>query len=93
MGIEVKDKYINLWTQIANEFKDYYNYLIFESMDEPFFFNYETNHYDYDALFNLNKFFVDIIRNSGGNNKKRILIVVGASDELDSTCSSDYKFQ
>ena len=29
-GIEAKDKYINLWTQIANEFKDYNDYLIFE---------------------------------------------------------------
>jgi len=25
-GIEVKNKYINLWTQIANEFKDYNTY-------------------------------------------------------------------
>jgi len=91
LGIEVKDKYINLWTQIAYEFKDYNDYLIFESMDEPFFFNYETNNYDYDVLFNLNQAFVDTIRNSGGNNKERLLVVAGASDELDSTCSSDYK--
>ena len=27
------DIYINLWTQIPNEFKDYNEYLIFESMD------------------------------------------------------------
>ena len=28
MGIEAKDKYINLWKQIANEFKDYNDYFI-----------------------------------------------------------------
>jgi len=39
-GMEVKDRYINLWTQIANEFKDYNEYLIFESIDEVYFFDY-----------------------------------------------------
>ena len=37
MGLEAKDKYINLWQQIANEFKDYNDYLIFESMDGVYF--------------------------------------------------------
>jgi len=91
MGIEAKDKYINLWTQIANEFKDYNDYLIFESMNEIYFFDYESYAYDFDTLFNLNQAFVDTIRNSGGNNIKRLLIVAGAYDDLDMTCSSDYK--
>jgi len=58
-GIESKDKYINLWTQIANEFKDYNDYLIFESMNEVYLYNFETNIYDYDVLFNFNQAFVD----------------------------------
>jgi len=90
LRIEVKDKYINLWTQIANEFKDYNTYLIFESMNEVYFYN-NINDFDYDVLFYLNQAFVDIIRNSGGNNKERLLIVAGATDELDMTCSSKYK--
>ena len=90
-GIEVKDKYINLWTQIANEFKDYNDHLIFESMDEVFFYNFETYTYDYDVLLEFNQAFVDIIRNSGGSNIERLLIVAGAYDDLDMTCSSDYK--
>jgi len=90
-GIEAKDKYINLWTQIANEFKDYNDYLIFESMNEVYLYNFETNIYDYDLLFNFNQAFVDIIRNSGGNNIERLLIVAGAYDDLDLTCSSEYK--
>ena len=90
-GIEAKDKYINLWTQIANEIKDYNDYLIFESMDEAFFYNYETFNFDYDLLLNFNQAFIDTIRNSGVNNIERLLIVAGAYEELDMTCSSDYK--
>ena len=91
-GIEVKDKYVNLWTQIANEFKDYNNYLIFESMNDVYFYSPTTYDYDYDTIFNLNQAFVDTIRNSGGNNIERLLLVAGANDELDITCSPEYKF-
>jgi hypothetical protein len=35
--------------------------------------------------------FVDIIRNSGGNNIKRLLIVAGVHDDLDMTLSSEFK--
>jgi len=90
-GMEVKDKYINLWTQIANELKDYNEYLIFESMDSVYFFDYETFNFDYKTLINLNQAFVDTIRNSGGNNKERLLIIAGANDELGLSYSSEYK--
>ena len=90
-GIEAKDYYINLWTQIANEFKDYNHYLVFESMNEVYFYNPITYLYDFDLLLKLNQAFVDTIRNSGGNNIERLLIIAGALDELDMTCSSDYK--
>ena len=90
-GMEAKDKYINLWTQIANEFKDYNNYLIFESMNEVYFYNPITYAFDYDILFNLNQVFVDTIRNSGGNNIERLLIIAGAYDALDMTSSPKYK--
>ena len=39
----------------------------------------------------MNQAFVDTIRNSGGNNKERLLIIAGANDDLIMTCSSDYK--
>ena len=90
-GMEVKDKYVNLWSQIANEFKDYNEYLIFESMDEVFFFDYEIFDLDYTTLLNFNQAFIDTIRKSGGNNKERLLIIAGANDDLLSTCFSDYK--
>ena len=90
-GMEVKDKYVNLWSQIANEFKDYNEYLIFESMDEVFFIDYEIFDLDYTTLLNFNQAFIDTIRKSGGNNKERLLIIAGANDELFWTCFSEYK--
>ena len=90
-GMEIKDRYINLWTQIANEFKDYNEYLIFESMDKVFFSDNIKRNFDFSTLTKLNQAFVDTIRNSGGNNIERLLIIAGADDELIMTCSSDYK--
>ena len=78
MGLEAKDKYINLWSQIANEFKDYNDYLVFESMNEVYFLDFWTYSFDYDTLFNLNQAFVDTIRNAGGNNIQRLIIVAGS---------------
>jgi len=91
IGIKVKDRYVNLWTQIANEFKDYNEYLIFESMDAVFFLNYTTFDFDYTTLNNFNQAFVDTIRNSGGNNIERLLIIAGANDELFLTSFSKFK--
>ena len=51
-GMEVIDIYTNLWKQIANEFKDYNEYLIFESMDEIFFYDYKYSIFDYSTLNN-----------------------------------------
>ena len=90
-GIEVKDKYINLWAKIANEFKDYNHHLIFESMNNPYFYDPITYIYNYDLLLNFNQAFIDIIRNSGKNNRERLLLIAGISDDLDMTCSSKYK--
>ena len=66
-----------MWTQIANEFKDYNEYLIFESMDKIYFYVYNNYKFDYTVLTTLNQAFVDTIRNTGGNNIERLLIVAG----------------
>jgi len=90
-GMEVINKYTNLWRQIANEFKDYNEYLIFESMDQIFFFDYDNYIFDYTTLNNLNQAFVDTVRNTGGNNIDRLLLVAGANDDFQMTCTSDYR--
>jgi len=79
-----KDKYINLWTQIANEFKDFNLHLVFESFYELgfiFYLNIYENFFN-EELF-ISQIFVNIIRNSSGNNKERLLIVPGLSSELE----------
>ena len=59
-------------------------------MDEVYFYDNRYN-FDFDILLNYNQAFIDIIRNSGGYNKERLLIVAGAYDDIDMTCSSNYK--
>jgi len=88
-GIESKDKYINLWKQLAEEFKDFNEYLIFESMNEPnFLYLFD---YNYDSLLNFTQSFVDTIRNSNKFNKERLLIISGMNSKIDATFSEKYK--
>jgi len=80
----VRDKYRKIWTQYANTFRDYDEHLIFESMNEVF----DGNYYDPDyALYqNLNAFnqvFVDTVRQTGGNNSSRWLLVPGWNTNID----------
>ena len=88
-GIKSKNKYTFLWKQISEEFKNYDDHLIFESMN-TISFKIEDN-YDYKTLLALTQSFVDIIRESGGNNKHRLLLIAGADTNLDLTCSPEYK--
>ena len=37
-GMKVRDKYISLWKQISEEFKDYNELLIFENINELFLY-------------------------------------------------------
>jgi len=88
-GIESKNKYINLWKQIAEEFKDFNGFLIFESMNEPLFLSFFN--YNYDALFDFSQSFIDTIRNSEQYNKERLLIISGMSSNFELTTSPQFK--
>ncbi len=71
-----------VWTQIAERFKDYDEHLIFEGMNEPRKKGtpMEWNGGDqegWDVVNHLNGVFIDTIRNSGGNNPYRILMIPG----------------
>ncbi len=71
-----------IWTQIANEFKNYDGHLIFAGQNEPFQ-NYDV--FDKNLsnkattlspiLNRYNQAFVDAVRATGGNNANRILTV------------------
>lgn len=74
----VEDKFIAVWTQIADHFKDYGDTLLFEGFNEILS---DSNNWGYpgkeatNVVNILNQDFVNVVRASGGNNGERILIV------------------
>nr|AGS53793.1 glycoside hydrolase family 5 [uncultured bacterium contig00039] len=69
-----------IWEQIADNFKDHNEKLIFEALNEPrnIGASWEWSGGNAEERDNLNehyKVFVDTVRASGGNNDKRILMV------------------
>ena len=89
-GMKAKDKYINLWTRIAEEFKDYNEYLVFEAINKPFYIN-KYLYYEYDILYNLTQIFIDTLRNSGGYNVKRLLILPCMNSDMELSCKDNFK--
>lgn len=88
----IKAKYAACWKQIATRFADYDEHLIFESMNEEFDGNYNTPDKDYYANINTyNQIFVDTVRQSGGNNAKRWLLIPGWNTDIEYT-AGDYGF-
>ena len=75
-----KVKYEGLWRQIAETFKDYDQHLLFEAynemLDEKNTWNEPINKTDgYKAINDYAKSFVTTVRNTGGNNTQRNLVV------------------
>ena len=124
-GKNAKDKYINIWKQIANNLIDYNEYLIFESNNNVYYeknfydididinndnyydsdypsdendnnydYNddFDYNYYKYDVtLLDSNQIFIDTIRNTGGFNTQRLLIISGLTTELELSNNLDYQ--
>lgn len=75
---EIKENFVTLWEQIANEFNEYPNsFLMFEgfneAIDDEGNWNTPSNE-SIDFVNELNQIFVDTVRESGGNNAERVLI-------------------
>lgn len=85
----IRKKYAACWKQIANKFKDYDQHLIFESMNEEFDGTYGTPNTTYYSNINtLNQIFVDTVRQTGGNNAKRWLMVPGWNTNIEYTAGN-----
>ena len=91
--------FTNLWTQIAEEFKDYPYTLVFEGYNEylgggQFDENgklVDPERADGFKMANtLNQIFVDAVRKTGGNNSERVLIVSGYWTNIDLTASEEF---
>ncbi len=85
--------YIAMWTQIAEEYKDYSDHLIFESANEEL--GSRLNDTDiakdsgtlsedecYETANKINQAFVDTVRSTGGNNAQRFLLIAGYNTDI-----------
>jgi len=63
-----------LWTAIAERFRDYPPTLLFESINEPQFYD-ATDAEKYGYLDELNKQFHEVVRGTGGGNADRVLVL------------------
>ncbi|MCQ2188511.1 MAG: glycoside hydrolase family 5 protein [Paludibacteraceae bacterium] len=86
---EIKAKYKAFWKQIATEFKDYDEHLIFESMNEVFDGTYgPVNINYYNNINDYNQIFVETVRPISLNNAKRWLLIPGWNTDIDNTSES-----
>lgn len=68
------EKFRAIWTQIANRFKDYSYDLLFEVINEPYFFLTDVE------MNTLNTDIINIIRSTGSNNADRNIILTGGGE-------------
>jgi endoglucanase len=70
----VMNRYRALWTQLSTTFRGYSGRVLFESINEPQFANVADDQSE-TLLRELNVEFVRIVRQSGGNNATRVLVL------------------
>lgn len=88
---EYMKKYTAIWIQLCDEFKDYNDYLMFESQNEELGWDSLSKSESYSLVNEINQTFVDIVRNSGGNNAERHLLISGVNTDIGKTCNSLFK--
>ncbi|HNZ72264.1 MAG TPA: cellulase family glycosylhydrolase [Prolixibacteraceae bacterium] len=78
---QVNERQFAYWTQIATFFKDYDEHLLFAGANEP---NVE-NATGMQVLQTYHQTFIDAVRQTGGNNASRTLIIQGPSTDIEKT--------
>ncbi len=99
------EAYKGMWTQIAEYFRDYSDYVIFESANEELGARFDEDSplycsdsaakpmmdlLRYNVCNQINQAFVDTVRATGGNNAQRFLLIAGYGTNIDSTCDSRF---
>jgi endoglucanase len=79
--LKVNDKQRAFWEQIATQFRDFDEHLIFAGANEP---NVE-NAAQMAVLQTYHQTFVDAVRSTGGRNFYRVLVVQGPSTDIEKT--------
>jgi endoglucanase len=97
--------YVSMWTQIAERYAAYGDYVIFEGGNEELGsrLNDEVSLPDgtkqsgtlseseyYAKACEINQTFVDTVRATGGNNAERFLLIPGINTDIESTCDSKF---
>lgn len=84
----VMTQYKAIWSQLAEEFGDYSNKLIFESMNEIGFDDLGTTK-GCELVNKINTEFVELIRSSGHNNENRYLLLASYWTDIDRSCAGE----
>jgi endoglucanase len=80
---EAERRYRSYWGQIASYFADRDQHLIFEGLNEETDFDGAGSEEKvYATLAHVNQLFIDTVRNSGGNNATRLLIIPGYTTDI-----------
>lgn len=104
---EAMKKYKRIWTQVSETFRDFGVQVIFESQNEELGAFKKTDGSDlwnqwsrgdvagkkaaYDLANEINQEFVKLVRSSGGNNSKRLLLISGIQTNIDHTCDPMFR--
>ena len=94
----------SVWQQVSEEFSDYDEHLVFETMNEPRLTGDNSNEWWFNVnspnakvktaieiINELNQSAVDTIRATGGNNASRLIMCPGYDASLDGAVNSYYK--
>jgi len=87
----VKVKFAGAWTNIATKFKDYDEHLIFAGMNEVTT-NKTSTPGSRIKINQLNQIFVDSVRQTGGNNNVRWLVVTSQYSTIGNLTNSEWVF-
>jgi len=94
------EKYVSIWTQICDNFGEYGDRLMFESLNEEAGWKSLWDRYSgndtqkeesYSLVNEINQTFVDTVRKSGGNNSERHLLIAGYNTDIECTCDKLFK--
>lgn len=102
---ELSDTFVkSVWEQVSEEFIDYDEHLIFETLNEPRLTGDASNEWWFDSsnpnakvktaldvINELNQTAVNTIRRSGGNNATRLIMCPGYCASLDGATTSYFK--
>ena len=97
--LESSKNYVTkIWEQLGKTFKDCDEHLVFETMNEPrqvgnvhewWYADDECCHEALECITEINQAAVDAIRNSGGNNSNRYIMVPATSAKAEALCRAN----